>query len=108
MVRTQVCVVRLIVDFVAEGVEGRNAGVAAARDIDRGKIERKPKQVVAQRAGDELVDLVADLVGCALRNAAGAVLGKSSGLVNAWISPSWVKTGLPCASTIGVPSGFTS
>ena len=44
----------------------------------RGQIERQAEQVVAQRVGDELVDLVADLAGHAADDRAGrrrAVIG---------------------------------
>ena len=49
------------VDLGACVVEARNAGIAAAGDIERGKIERQSEQIVAQRLDDELVDLVAHL-----------------------------------------------
>ena len=42
-------------------VQGRNAGIAAAGEVDGGQIERQAQEVVAQRLDDELVDLVADL-----------------------------------------------
>ena len=42
-------------------VQRRNAGVAAASKVDGREVERQAQEVVAQRAGDELVDLVADL-----------------------------------------------
>ena len=47
--------------LAARVIERWNAGLTAARDVDRGEIERQPEQVVAQRLDDELVDLVADL-----------------------------------------------
>ena len=56
-------------DLVAHQVERRHAGIAAARDVERGEVERQAQQVVAQGAGDELVDLVADLVRRALHDA---------------------------------------
>ena len=52
-------------------VERRHAGVAAAGDVDRRQIERQADQVVAQRLGDELVDLVADRAGQAAHDGAG-------------------------------------
>ncbi len=52
-------------------VQRGHAGVAAASQVDRGEIKRKTEQVVAQRAGHELVDLVADLP----RHAADDVAG---------------------------------
>src|SRR4029077_13370365 len=45
----------------------------AARDVESRKVERQAEQVVAQRAGDKLVDLVADLIGGAERNLARRV-----------------------------------
>ena len=61
----------LLVDLAAYRVQGRNPGVAAARDVDGRKIEREAEQVVAQRFGDELVDLVADLARHAAHDGAG-------------------------------------
>ena len=39
-----------------------------------GKVERQAEQVVAQRLGHELVDLVADLAGDAAHDGAGGLL----------------------------------
>ena len=58
-------------EVAARRVQRRHAGVAAAGEVDGGQIERQPEQVVAQGAGDELVDLVADLA----RHAADDVAG---------------------------------
>ena len=55
----------------ARGVQRRHAGIATAGQVDGGQIERQPEQVVAQGAGDELVDLVADLTGHAADDVAG-------------------------------------
>ena len=52
-------------------VERRHAGIAATGEVDGGEIERQPEQVVAQRAGHEFVDLVADLPGHAADDVAG-------------------------------------
>ena len=52
-------------------VQRRHAGIAATGEVNGGEIERQPEQVVAQRAGHELVDLVADLA----RHAADDVAG---------------------------------
>ena len=49
-------------NLVAHQVERRDPGVASPGDVQRRKVERQAQQVVAQCAGDELVDLVADLV----------------------------------------------
>ena len=58
-------------EVAARGVQRRHAGVATAGQVDGGQIERQPEQVVAQGAGDELVDLVADLAGHAADDVAG-------------------------------------
>ena len=50
-----------LVEGGARLVEAGRAGVAAAGDVERGQVERQADQVVAQRVGDEFVDLVADL-----------------------------------------------
>ena len=54
-------VVGRLVELAPGGVQRRHAGIAAARQVDGRQVERQAEQVVAQRAGDELVDLVADL-----------------------------------------------
>ena len=48
-----------LVELAPGLVQRGHAGVAAARQVDGREIERQAEQVVAQRAGDELVDLVA-------------------------------------------------
>ena len=58
-------------EVAARGVQRRHAGIATAGQVDGGQIERQAEQVVAQGAGDELVDLVADLP----RHAADDVAG---------------------------------
>ena len=58
-------------DLVAHQIERRHAGVTAARDVDGGQVERQAEQVVPERAGDELVDLVGDLVDRAEHDLAG-------------------------------------
>ena len=60
-----------VVEFAPRRVQRRNAGVAAARDVDGRKIERQAEQVVAHRFGHELVDLVADLARHAAHDGAG-------------------------------------
>ena len=69
----ELAVAGLLVDIAARRVQGRNAGVAAARDVDRGQVERQAEQVVAQRLRDELVDLVAGLPGHAAHDGAGGL-----------------------------------
>ena len=99
----------------AHQVQRRDAGVAAAGDVQRGKVERQAEQVVLQRAGDELVDLVADLVDhaqddvgrrvAALPSRRRHCLANSIGLVKAWIRPSCVICGWPVDGSItGLPS----
>ena len=58
-------------EVAARRVQRRHAGVATAGEVDGGQIERQAEQVVAQGAGDEFVDLVADLP----RHAADDVAG---------------------------------
>ena len=82
LVRLQRRVAGLLVELPPRGVQRRDAGVAAAGDVDRREVERQAEQVVAQGVGDELVDLVADLArscratiapaACARRERAGA------------------------------------
>ncbi|MCY1271468.1 hypothetical protein D9M70_200250 [compost metagenome] len=73
-VRLELCVASLAVDLPAHGVQRRHAGVAAAGDVDRREVERQAEQVVAQRLGDELVDLVAGLAGHPAHDGAGGVV----------------------------------
>ena len=87
----------MLEEVAARGIQRRHAGVAAARQVDGGEIERQAEQVVAQRLGDELVDLVADLARHAAHDGAGRLFGgqrvmppfslKASGLRNASIRP---------------------
>ena len=65
-------VLACLVEVAPGGVQRRNAGVAATGQVDGGQIERQPEQVVAERAGDELVDLVADLPRHAADDVAGS------------------------------------
>ena len=60
------------VELRAGLVQRRHAGVAAAREVDGRKVERQAEQVVAQCAGHELVDLVADLTCHAADDRAGS------------------------------------
>ena len=66
------------VELLAGVVQRRHAGVAAAGDIDRRKVERQPEQVVAQRTNDELVDLVAVRDGHAADDRAGRLIGRDA------------------------------
>ena len=50
-------------ELVAHQVERRHPGVPATGDVERGEVKRHAVEVVFQRSGDELVNLVADLVG---------------------------------------------
>src|SRR6185437_8865623 len=59
------------VEFATRLVQRRNAGVAAARDVEH----REAEQVAAQRLGDELVDLVADRAGDAAHDRARRLFG---------------------------------
>ena len=94
-------------EVAARGVQRRHAGIATAGQVDGGQIERQAEQVVAQRAGHEFVDLVADLPRHAADDVAGgdaigdgvatplASESNSTGLRKAWMSPIWslVKVG---------------
>ena len=64
----------LVVEVAPRGIQRRDAGVAAARDVEHGEIERQAEQVVAQRLGHELVDLVADSARHAADDGAGRLL----------------------------------
>ena len=75
-----------LVELAPRRVERRDAGVAAAGQVDGREVERQAEQVVAQRAGDELVDLVADLAGHAADDRAGRLpraVGRSPSSSNA-------------------------
>src|SRR6185437_6057244 len=63
------------VEFATRLVQRRNAGVAAARDVEHREVERGAEQVAAQRLGDELVDLVADRAGDAAHDRARRLFG---------------------------------
>ena len=65
-----------LVELAPRGVERRDAGIAAAGQVDGRQVERQAQQVVAQRLGLELVDLVADLAGGAAHDGPGCLLGR--------------------------------
>src|SRR4051794_6305986 len=73
IVRLKGRVMRLRVDLVAQEVDRRHAGIAAARDVESGQVEREPEQIVPQCPGDEFVDLASDLVRRALNKFARGV-----------------------------------
>src|SRR5205823_2508976 len=60
-VRLEDRILRREEELPAHFVQRRNAFAAAARDVDRGQVEREADQRVPYRGGDELVELVADL-----------------------------------------------
>src|SRR5690606_4728955 len=62
------------IELLARLVERRHAGVAAPRDIDRGKVERQAEQVVAQRIDDEFVDFIAMYPRHATEDRAGSLV----------------------------------
>src|SRR5262249_11845816 len=72
---SQATVPGYLVEVAPRRIERGNAGVAAARQVDGGKVERQAQQVVAQGFGLELVDLVADLPRGAAHDGAGSLLG---------------------------------
>ena len=55
-------------------VQRGDAGIAAAGDVDRGKVERDADELVAQDMRDEFIDLVADLAGHAAHDRAGGLV----------------------------------
>ena len=63
--------VRGLLELPARLVQRRDAGVAAAGDVERREVERDAEELVAQHIGDELVDLAADLAGHAAHDGAG-------------------------------------
>ncbi|MNQ38892.1 hypothetical protein D3C85_524870 [compost metagenome] len=68
------------IEFTARRVQGRDAGIAAARDVEGGQVERQAQQVVAHRFGDELIDLVADLARQAADDGTGRLFrGRAAG-----------------------------
>ena len=74
LVGRELAVAGQLVELAPRRVERRDAGVAAAREVDGREVERQAEQVVAQRLGLELVDLVADLAGGAAHDGAGRLL----------------------------------
>ncbi|MNF49995.1 hypothetical protein D3C84_312800 [compost metagenome] len=79
-VRPQLVVAGTGEELPAGGVQGRNARVTAASDVDRSQVERQADQVVAQGLCDELVDLVTNLTGHTTDDGAGSfVRGRAAG-----------------------------
>ena len=67
-------------ELTARRVQGRNAGIAATRNIDGRQVKRQANQVVAQGFGHELVDLVADLTRRAANDGARRLIrGQAAG-----------------------------
>ena len=67
-------------DAFAEIIERWNAEIAAAREVDRGEIERLAEQALVQGRGDELIDLVHLLAREAERDGRGAMLRERRGI----------------------------
>ncbi|MNM45860.1 hypothetical protein D3C81_567880 [compost metagenome] len=74
-VRLELGIAGLRVDVAAHSVQRRDTNVAATGDVDRRQVQRQTEQVVAQRLGDELVDLVTGLAGDPTHDGAGGILG---------------------------------
>ncbi len=74
-VRLELGIAGLRVDVAAHSVQRRDTDVAAAGDVDRRQVQGQAEQVVAQRLGDELVDLVTGLAGDPAHDGAGGILG---------------------------------
>ena len=51
----------MLEELPARLVEARDARVSSPGQVERGEVQRQPEELIAQRFGDELVDLVADL-----------------------------------------------
>ena len=60
-----------LVEGAARFIEGRHARITTASEVDRGEVQRQAEQVVPQRTGHELVDLVAHLTGHAADDGTG-------------------------------------
>ena len=75
-VRSELTVVGLRKDLAAELVQRWDAHIAGAGHVDRRQVEWQAEEVVAQRLDDELVELVADLVGRAHGDGARRLLGR--------------------------------
>ena len=71
--RIAVC---LLEEVAPRGVQRRYARIAPARQVDGGEVQRQTQEVVAQRAGDELVDVISDLARHAADNRAGHLIGR--------------------------------
>ena len=84
-------------------VERRHAGVAAARQVDGGEVERQAEQVVAQRFRHELVDLVADLARHAAHDGAGRLVRRSTPPAG---ELERIEEGLDQADVVGVEVGI--
>src|SRR5690349_6420018 len=55
-------------------------GVAAARNVEHGKVERRAEQIIAQGFGDKLINLIAHRSRDAANNCAGCLLrGRTAG-----------------------------
>ncbi|CAB4556402.1 unannotated protein [freshwater metagenome] len=63
------------VERLAGVVEAGETGVASTCDVEHGQVERQPDEAVAQRIGDELVDLVAHLGRHATEHRTGCLVG---------------------------------
>ncbi len=70
----ELAVVGLLEDLPAHVVQRRDACVAGPGQVEHGQVQREPEEVVAERLRDELVDLVASLVGGAHEHAARGLL----------------------------------
>ena len=75
-------------------VQRRDARVATARDVDGRQVQRQAQQVVAQGAGDELVDLVAAHPGHAGHDGGGGLVRRAQGVHRAGIEEGLDQTDL--------------
>src|SRR5262249_33354116 len=97
-VRLEVVVAAVSVELGARRVQGRNAGIAAARDVEGRQVERQAEQIVTHGFRHELVDLLADLAGGAARDGAGRLRGRQRAVI---VEGERVEEGLDQAEVAG-------
>ncbi len=94
----QRAVLGLLVELAPRLVERGHAGLAGAGDVERAEVERQADQVVAQRVGHVLVDLVADLSAHAAQDGAGRRIGVDA----AGVERDRIEEGVDQADVVGL------